>query len=98
MKPLETEFRKNGYHYKQITRNDKAAVYSQDDTWYEVIKIKVHGEREFAGRIIEAGESYPSAERWGTLGWTYGTLKDAMTKYEQISKEQDVSDTTKPNI
>ena len=94
MNLLKESFRKNGFNYKQIVRNNKAAIYSQDDRWYEVIKIRVRGEMVLDGNVVEAGESYPPSERWGTLGWTYGSLEDAMKKYDEISTTVQVSDTT----
>ena len=82
-KPLPTEFRHDGFNYRQITRIDNAAIYEQ--TWcgcsspsvaYEVIRIRRRPGFWIGARFVEPAEVYPKSEAWGTDGFTC-TDKDA---------------------
>ncbi len=102
MQILPKVFRKYGYDYKQVIRNNKTAIYKQFDndvTYYEVIRIKHYLKDRIAkfkknGKIIESiiskGEYYPSNEEWGGYGWTYMDLTDAKNKFEKLNKQKRV--------
>lgn len=91
MKPIETEFRKNGFHHKQLKRVGNVAIYERwadghSKRHYEVVMIQFNGARSFPnGTTYPASEGYPSSEQWGTYGWTYATLQNAMVKLEGIA-------------
>lgn len=72
--PLATVFSKNGYHHRQIFREGLIAVYARSKpecaVHYEVIRIQENEGREAFGRMLEASESYPTENRWGTEGFT----------------------------
>ena len=89
MKRLPTTIRRDGFTFRQIVRNDHAAVYSQEKDGevcaYEVIRIGRHDAFEMHGKRIEAGESYPSSERWGSRAWTDGDLAAAMRRHASLT-------------
>lgn len=85
MKILEKEIKTNGFIYKQITRNDKYAIYSQENMNYEVIEIKLHPKRIIFGKTYLAGEYYPITSEWGNYGWSYQTLEEARKKYDYLT-------------
>lgn len=100
MKVLENHIRKNNFDYYLIKRCETAAIYKQIDEEFpetiiafEVFKIKNRPESKIFGKIIEAGESFPSNEDFGKTAWTYSTfgeryldksLSDANKRYEDI--------------
>jgi hypothetical protein len=55
---------------------------------WEVIVVQHRRARTLPnGRTVSAGEAYPSAERWGTAGWTYTTLPGARERFaEQVGR------------
>lgn len=76
-KPLQREFRRHGFSYRQRRRIGNAAIYEQNAPgWpspnYEVIAIRScrgHPKSRFAGQLVER---YPSNTEWGVYGFTYG--------------------------
>jgi len=98
-KPLETEFVRSGFRFRQIRREGDIAIFhklalqglpqsaphiSTFDAGFETVAIGRHDDYEMAGVKIEAAESYPGNEQWGTKGWTYTTLYDAELRYERL--------------
>jgi hypothetical protein len=82
-KPLQKEFRRDGFTYRQIARQGHGAIYEQ--TWsgctepsvcYEVIRIRRRDGFQIGEKFVEPYEAYPSAEAWGVDGFTL-TDKDA---------------------
>jgi len=82
-KPLPIRFRRDGFNYRQIMRDDNAVIYEQ--TWiscpnpsisYEVIRIRCREGFHIGDRFVEPGEVYPNSEAWGVDGFTL-TDKDA---------------------
>ena len=82
--PLQKEFRRDGFTYRQIAREGRAAIYEQ--TWngcsdpsvcYEVVRIRRRGDFQIDGRLVEPAEVYPNSETWGVDGFTL-TDKDAV--------------------
>lgn len=97
-----TEYVKNGYSFKLVQRQGNIAIFlgtkpnsiSQN---YEVIKVQT---TEAGSRIVvsdKTGESLPIAweaherppgdNQWGTLGWTYGNSKEALSKFNSLTHE-----------
>jgi hypothetical protein len=91
MKPLPKTYFKNGYQFNQVDRTGDVAIYSQSlDSKiiaYEVFKVQKLKERHINGGKIEAREACPSNEQWGTRGWTYWNLDDAMAKAAILQPE-----------
>jgi hypothetical protein len=82
-KPLPKQFRRDGFNYRQIVRDEDGAVYEQiwnacqnPDVTYEVIRIRRREGFEIHHRFVEPAEIYPNSESWGTDGFTF-TDKDA---------------------
>lgn len=89
-KPLEKEFTKWQFTFREIKREKDIAIYEQTRTSdgefcsYEVIKVRTHDGYEIADNKIDPAEMYPSNELWGTYGFTLPTLKLANKKFEEL--------------
>lgn len=93
-KPIETDFNKNGFRFRQIRRDGDIAIFHKEamanrhplpfDGGFEVVVITRHEQYQLGDAIIEAGESYPSPEQWGYRGWSYNYLNLAFKKYESL--------------
>jgi hypothetical protein len=89
-KPLQKEFRRDRFNYRQIAREGRAAMY--EETWngcsdpsvcYEVVRIRRRGGFKIDDRFVEPAEIYPNAEAWGTDGFT---LTDKEAAFAKLSK------------
>ena len=90
-KPLPKEFRHDGFKYRQIAREQDAAIYEQ--TWtgclnpsvcYEVIRIRRREGFQIGARFVEPAEVYPKSEAWGLDGWTVLNKEAAFLKLREI--------------
>jgi hypothetical protein len=90
-KQLPIRFRKDGFNYRQIMRDGKAAIYAQ--TWngccnpsiaYEVIRIRKREGFQIGGRFVEPAEVYPNSEAWGVDGWTLADGESAFRKLREV--------------
>jgi hypothetical protein len=90
MKKLPKEKLKNGCHYRQVKRSENVAHYEQCCSHlgrvigHEVFIIKKSPVREFKGNTIEAHEVFPCDEAFGLTAWSFGSLKDANKKYDEL--------------
>ena len=91
MKYLPLYLEQKGFILEQIERIEKYAIYSKyrkgfkkETFHYEVIMIQSHNGREINGRSIDPTEYYPSATKWGTLGFTCPSLQEAKEKLNKI--------------
>ncbi len=96
MKTIPEAFRKNGYDYELVCRNEHAAIYRQfrlhdgDDrtTAFEVMLIgrRSASSTDMGGRTVyfEESEVLPGNEQWGLRGWTFVTLEAARAKFNEI--------------
>lgn len=101
MKLLPLTLRSDGFDLEQVTRDANFAVYKQkkDDlsTAYEVIRIEKHKAAKFkrfdrqrneeVEITVEEGEGYPRTESWGTWGWTFRTLDEAMARFSELQEQ-----------
>ncbi|MBV8275043.1 MAG: hypothetical protein JO170_07270 [Verrucomicrobia bacterium] len=74
MLPTETVYQ--GRILRQIKRQGMAALYevrNKGNTLYgyEVIIITIEPAKELFGRALPERESYPKAEDWGDLAWSF---------------------------
>ena len=76
-RPLQTHFQRDGFNYRQIAREEGAAIYEQTragianpSVGYEVIRIRRREGFHIHGRFVEAAEVYPNSEAWGVDGFT----------------------------
>ena len=90
-KPLPVRFRKDSFNYRQIMRDDNAAIYEQ--TWdgcsnpsvcYEVIRIRRREGFQIGARLVKAAEVYPNSEAWGVDGWTLADRESAFRKLREL--------------
>jgi hypothetical protein len=90
-KPLQKEFRRAGFTYRQIAREGRAAIYKQ--TWngcsdpsvgYEVVRIRRRGGFQIDGRLVESAEVYPNSETWGVDGFTLTDKDAAFAKQREL--------------
>jgi hypothetical protein len=91
-RPLPTEFRRDGFQYRQIAREGDAAIYEQRRTGcaepsvcYEVIRIRRREGFQIGDRFVEAAELYPRSEAWGTDGFTLTDKDAAFAKLREIA-------------
>lgn len=93
MKILEQEFDSRGFHFKQLKREGMLAVFEKTSEngykGFEVCRLKSHNGYEIAGVHIPPAESMPSAESWGTDGFSYqwDEKERAFTKLEWMKTQ-----------
>jgi hypothetical protein len=90
--PLPIEITQNGgHHYRQLWRDDYAAVYEQRNAFgaflgYEAIAIKRQEACRAFGRQYPAKELYPCSEDWGRLAVSVSDLDRAMDAAREFSR------------
>ena len=91
-KPLPTQFRHDGFEYRQIARERDAAIYEQrwggctdPSVCYEVIRIRHREGFQIGARLVEAAEVYPNSEAWGVDGFTLTDKDTAFAKLRQLA-------------
>lgn len=94
-KPLDIEFTKTGFRFKQIIRDGDVAIFhkvalqpSPHDAGFEVVVIQKHNEREIGEVLIEAKEALPGNEQWGVKGWTYPDLFSAEQRFLRLQGKE----------
>jgi hypothetical protein len=85
-----------GHHYKQVWRDEHAAVYEQYGAFgqfigYEAIAVKKTEAGNIMGRDYPARETYPNSEDWGTYAISVSDLDRAMEAAKAFSKRQQES-------
>jgi hypothetical protein len=94
-KPLKTDFIKKGFQFNQLYREGDVALFHKVglkgnihtktfDGGFEVILVGRHEEYELGGVKIEAAETAPGDEQWGSRGWTFTNLYSAELKFEEL--------------
>jgi hypothetical protein len=94
-RPLPTEFRRNGFDYRQIAREGDDALYEQRWTGcgepspsYEVIRIRRRDGFQISEKFIEPYEVYPNSDTWGVNGFTFADRNKAWDKFFEMSLEE----------
>ncbi len=90
MTPIPLIFRRGGYDYKQVMRDDRAAIYRQSrgeesDCFEVVILQKCPTHTWPDGNVTLAHEAMPGSESWGSQGFTCTSLDAAKARFEQIT-------------
>jgi hypothetical protein len=92
-KPLPTEFRRDGFSYRQIAREGDFAIYSQSwggchdpSVCFEVVRIRRRDGFQIAGRYVGPAELYPASATWGTDGFTITDRDAAFAKLREICR------------
>lgn len=90
-KPLQKEFRRDGFTYRQIAREGHGAIYEQ--SWngccdptvcYEVIRIRRRDGFQVGARFVEPAEVYPNSDAWGVDGFTLTDRDAAFAKLREL--------------
>jgi hypothetical protein len=91
-KLLPKEFRRDGFTYRQIARENNGAIYEQawdgcanPSVCYEVIRIRRRDGFQIDERFVEPAEVYPNAEAWGVDGFTLTNKDAAFAKLREIA-------------
>jgi hypothetical protein len=95
---LHTEFRQDGFNYRQIAREGDVAIYEQTclssaepSQSYEVIRIRRRDGFRIGSRYVEPAEVYPPSRLWGMDGFTFADRNKALDKFVHISLEEPAS-------
>jgi hypothetical protein len=89
-KPFPTQFRRDGFHYRQIYRKGDFAIYRQTlkgngaSAAFEIVRIRKREAFQIGGRFIEPAEVYPRSESWGVDGFTLTDRDAAFAKLREI--------------
>ncbi len=88
MTTLETEFKTNGFDFRQIERQGDVAIYEQSKggrvLTYELIIVQKHPAETIKGRPYPEREGYPYNEQWGSQAWTVMNLDDARQRLRNL--------------
>jgi hypothetical protein len=83
------EFRHCGFRLTQLKRLGAVAIYKQAKTQQVTFEVVIIRQREasFAfGKDFPATEYYPHNEDWGTYGFSYRTLEEALVKFMELAR------------
>ena len=96
-RPLSKEFRRGGHEYRQIIREEDAAIYeerwtgcAEPSVCYEVIRIRRRDGFQIGEKFIEPYEIYPNSDAWGVDGFTFANRNKALAKLIEISTLKEV--------
>ena len=90
MQKLQDVFRKKGFTYTMIDREEKKAIYSQHDEYgkligHEIFFVQITKESEAFGTVFPERERYPTDNDFGVTAWSVGRdLGKAMQKYNAL--------------
>jgi hypothetical protein len=91
---LLSEFRHSSFTLTQLKRVRAVAIYKQtksEQATFEVVIIR-RREASFAfGKDFPATEYYPHNEDWGTYGFTYRTLEEALAKFTELGLAKNIN-------
>lgn len=88
----EFTFKTHKYNFMEDL-GDNWHIYCQTDKLsgkiysYELVKLKKQEEYQMAGVTIPKKWTYPSAEMWGARGYTFKTVKECYTKFDELQRE-----------
>ena len=101
--PLSIQITQNGgHHYRQVWRDDYAAVYEQRNRFgaflgYEAIAIKRADACHVFGKDYPSRELYPCSEDWGRLAISTSDLDRAMDSAKHFSQRAEQSRKARQN-
>jgi hypothetical protein len=93
-RPLPKHFQRDGFTYRQIARENDAAIYEQ--RWngsrdpsisYEVIRLRRRDGFQIGDRFVEPSEIYPRSEAWGVDGFTLSDKDAAFAKQAELERK-----------
>ena len=76
MKPIATDYKSNGFQYKQMIREGRVAIYEQKNIehvalYYEVLVIRKRKACKVCNTYMPKSEIYPKSSQWGKFGFTF---------------------------
>ena len=93
MMSLEVSFTKNFIRYDRIMRDGNVCIYSlryldnlERIVGYDVFEVQPAGSYEIKGMMIEADESMPGKNSYGSKAWSYCSLEAAQKKFDSLLK------------
>jgi hypothetical protein len=90
IRPLKTFFTRQGFLHSLVSRDGDVAIFSRSKNriqHFEVIRVrssKLHPNDENKDRVDRV-ETYPPDKKWGKLGFTYPTRKEADAKASRMA-------------
>jgi hypothetical protein len=100
MQLIPLEYKKNGFTYNLNYRDDLVAIYSQSDEGrriaFEVMEIIQAPAGEVFGKWLEARETLPGTNQWGTKAFTVHTLEQAILKKDELRERIKTNREPKP--
>jgi len=91
LKKLPLTFKRNGYDFVQLEREEKKAIYALSVNGagvvaFEVIKIRIRKPQTnlFTGNLDPHTEIYPGNEMFGETGWFITIKEKAYKKYNSL--------------
>jgi len=86
---LPEEFEADDYQLRQIGRGGNMVLLEKSKPThrlpsYEVIRVWRYPAECIRGRHYPAREAMPPSEAWGTDGWTFTDLGQAIRKFERL--------------
>ncbi len=90
MKTIPENFTKKGFAHRVMERVGNVLLVERQHRdvstpHWEVVKIRVSPAKCVGERAYTESEVYPSSERWGIDGWTYGDLATAQAKFKELT-------------
>ncbi len=94
MKKLGKEFTSKGMSYNVLYRNtgkdesDYVLCSVEDGSHFDVMRVMKKKECFMFGRTVEARETIPSSEQWGTYAFSFKSYKKAFEKYSVLLEKE----------
>lgn len=97
-----TNYRKHGFQFAVVHRESNLAVFlgtkeGSSCQNYETIHIQSHNGRLIHGNEVEPAEYPPSDSQWGTKGWSFDSLDDALAKLK-VEQTRPTSEQQQPTV
>lgn len=89
LKQLDKKFTHLKFEFSQICREGDFAIYSRkyfdsENVHFEVVRVLSHNGYAIGGEIYPPSEYYPSANSWGTDGFTCVSRAAAYKRLEKM--------------
>lgn len=94
IQPLPLKRRYAGLNWDQVVRGKKWVIYKMEgQEHYEVVKVRLKDASvmgvqrgNFKRSPFTHREAYPHTESWGKMGFSYISKKEAVEKFNEVSK------------
>jgi hypothetical protein len=95
MRELEKCFKSKGMNYTVLYRNtgkdgnDYVLCSVEDGSHFDVMRVMKKKESVLFGKVVEARETIPSSEQWGTYAFSHKSYRKAFEKYTYLCEKED---------